>query len=364
MKSTLSSIVTFYATHPVDICQAFVQGNRLQSYLLAGNCTVLSFWLVAAVVGSAVFTYVLARLHHTNQLAKSNQALEQAARQGAIIEEQRKVIDEQRQLQLQYAVVKREPSDDTKHLASLYQELKQANQDIEIFLYKAYHNFLGPIATIRGICNIATMESQEASSLDYFEKVGNVADSMHSMLEQLLEVSVIHDRELIIEPVHLSKFFDDLTQDIAQETPYSEIQIKHQFSETDPLRVDTFLLKQAITKIINNTALFRRANFRPLLELTVSYEEKDDTATVLLRDDYLTIPADVSVDIFRMFYRGTQQKDDHGLGLYTARYAMRRMGGDIALLSGNQATTFCLKLPKRLDPQYQEFLELLAHYDA
>ena len=362
MKSILSSAVTL-PSPPVASYLSVFQTYPVLDTLFPIEYNVSSIWLLL-VITAAAFTYILTRLRYTRQLAATHLASEQIARQTSIIEQQRKVISEQQQLQIQYSIEKRESLGDSKHLANLYQELKQANQDIEIFLYKAYHNFLGPIATIRGICNVAAMESKEGSSLDYFEKVGNVADSMHSMLEQLLEVSVIHDRDLILETTYLASFFDSLSHNLAQDTVYPEIRIKHEFSETDQLRVDTFLLRQALVKIINNTALFRRDSFHQALELTIAGEETEDTLTIMIKDYHLIIPSEVSVDIFRMFYRGTHQANDHGLGLYTARYAVRRMGGDIALTNGSNYTTFCLRLPKRRNDQYQEFLELLAHHHA
>ncbi len=249
-------------------------------------------------------------------------------------------------------------------MASMYQELTQANQDIEIFLYKAYHNFLGPIATIRGICNVAAMESKEVCSLDYFDKVSTVADNMHDMLEQLLEVSVIHDRELVIESMNLAQLFEKIRHDLLENSPYHTVQIDTQFPEMTQLPIDDFLLRQAIIKIVNNTAPFRRAGFNHGLEVVITYHEQDDDVIITLKDYHLSIPNEVSSDIFRMFYRGTLQPSDHGLGLYTARYAMRRMGGDISLTTASSHTTFHLKLPKRFNHQYHEFLEVLAGHSV
>jgi signal transduction histidine kinase len=295
-------------------------------------------------------TYALIRLRYFRH-AQNEQA--------AIIKQQQGVINEQReQLQQQHAATAQQSSEDTRRLASIYQELQQANQDIEIFLYKAYHNFLGPIATIRGICQVAKMESEAVSRLDYFDKVRNVADNMHSMLEQLLEVSTIHDRELVVEPTGLSAFFANMERELSENTTYPAVRIRHRFSKTDQVVVDNFLLRQAVTKIVSNTALFRRTGGHDSLELTVSHEKIDNVVIISLRDDHLTIPAEVSSDIFRMFYRGTQQANDHGLGLYTARYAMRRMGGDILLSSRRNATVFSLTLPGSFNHRYQEFLEV------
>ena len=314
-----------------------------------------------AIAVSIALTFIITRFRYTGAKHTQGSALPQATDQAEIIKRQEKLIAQQQQeLQEQYAIAEKQPLGGSAHLASVYQELKQVNQDIEIFLYKAYHNFLGPIATIRGICNVAAMEAKEASSLDYFDKVEAVADNMQSMLEQLLEVSVIHDRELALEPVNLPDFFDRLERELSESTVYTKVRILHKCTEVDHLSIDSFLLRQALIKIVSNTALFRRDSFQDTLELTVLCKEQDDKVVITLKDFHLSIPNEVSPDIFRMFYRGTQQADDHGLGLYTARYAMRRMGGDIGLTSGSSYTSFHLELPRQFNYRYQEFLEVIA----
>ena len=351
MKSILFLLAT--TANLSGTYQTLRQSSQIHSVLTGDDCSILNFWTALAIVALVILVFILTRSKHTRYQADQHRSSEQAA----TIERQKKIIDKQRrQLQEQYAIAEQQSVGGNKHLASVYQELKQANQDIEIFLYKAYHNFLGPIATIRGICNIAAMESKEIGSLDYFDKINAVADNMHSMLEQLLEVSVIHDRDLVIESTNLPAFFESIEQNLSESTVYSSVRIEHRFSDTDHLAIDDFLLRQAIVKIVNNTAPFRHASFTQALELTVSCEKLDDTVMITLKDYHLSIPSEVSPDIFRMFYRGTHQANDHGLGLYTARYAMRRMGGDIVLTSGNSHTTFGLKLPKQFNHQSQEAL--------
>ena len=362
MKSILSFVTVFVATNPHGAYQTLRQGSPLQGFLLNADCAVLNLWSALAAVALIALTFVLTRRRYAAPPSDPPPPSEQRADYAATVERQQRIIDEQhRQLHAQHFTSEQQSVQDTKHLASIYQELKLANQDIEIFLYKAYHNFLGPIATIRGICNVAIMESKEVSSLDYFDKVSAVADNMHSMLEQLLEVSVIHDRDLAIEPINLLTFCTSIEHDLSESTTYSAVQIRHQFSATDQLLIDDFLLRQAIVKIINNTAPFRRAGFRDVLELTISCEEQDEAFVVTLKDYHLSVPSEVSSDIFRMFYRGTQQANDHGLGLYTARYAMRRMGGDIDLISGSNYTTFGLRVPKRSHHHSSDLLKMLVN---
>ena len=345
MKSILLSVCPPATAYLGSAYPILLQSLRLPDVLSSTDCSKLGAAWILGSVGLVILTFILTRRYERRQRASGSSAT------------QRQRMP--RQQEVQYS--DRLPSEDSRHLASIYQELIQANQDIEIFLYKAYHNFLGPIATIRGICNVAAMESREASSLDYFEKVSTVADNMQEMLAQLLEISVIHDRELVIEPTDLLTFLDGVQADLLVNTPYDTVRMHYQFPTTQ-LEVDSFLLQQTIIKIISNTSSFRRPDAKRQLELAVAYQEEGEDHYLIMRDDHLSIPDEIASDIFRMFYRGTPRADDHGLGLYTARYALRRMGGDISVASRGYSTTFRLRLPRRTNQQYQHFLETLADH--
>ncbi|MEQ9440383.1 MAG: HAMP domain-containing sensor histidine kinase [Cyclobacteriaceae bacterium] len=240
--------------------------------------------------------------------------------------------------------------DRAQHLGKLYQELTMANQDIEIFLYKAYHNFLGPIATIRGVCNVAVLKGQKEYADSYFSQINQVADNMQVMLEKLLEVSVIHDRSLALEPLQLEPFLVDYQKKQTQTKRSIQAHFHLSFLDTAQVYADSYLLSVAIEKIISSAHRFRPTRAHTLAEIFVKYHETPDYDVIRLKEYDLALPNDTIDNLFKMFHRSTFEPDDHGLGFYAARYAVRRMGGDIAIESGAGYVTFCIRLPKFKTP--------------
>jgi len=228
----------------------------------------------------------------------------------------------------------------------LYQELKLANQDIEIFLYKAYHNFLGPIATIRGVCNAAMLEGQEESAPTYFNQVNQVAESMQTMLEKLLHISEIHNHEINIQSITLGSFFKE-HQAQQPHTPESiQAYFRTSTLNSTTVHVDTFLLTTIIERIITNAHRFRQSKPYALAEVFVEYKQTSEHDVICLKEFGLELPSSTLDHLFKMFHRSSVKPDDHGLGFYAARYAARRMGGDIAVESGGGYITFCIRLPQ------------------
>ncbi|WKN44762.1 sensor histidine kinase [Tunicatimonas pelagia] len=236
-------------------------------------------------------------------------------------------------------------------MIKLYQELKLANQDIEIFLYKAYHNFLGPIATIRGVCNVAMLEGQQQNAPAYFNQVKQVAESMQAMLEKLLQISIIHNHEIDIQAVTLSSFFKEY-QIKQPHTPESiQAHLRASTLNGTTVQVDTFLLTTIIERIITNAHRFRQSSPHTLAEIFVEYQETASHYVICLKEFGLGLPDDMIDHLFKMFHRSSIKPDDHGLGFYAARYAARRMGGDITIEPGGGHITFCIRLPRENCPK-------------
>ncbi len=231
-------------------------------------------------------------------------------------------------------------------VSKLYQELEMANQDIEIFLYKAYHNFLGPIATIRGVCNVAVLDGQEEHSKQYFTQVNHVAESMLTMLEKLLEISGIHNHRTSLAQINLNGFIRNYQDSQANHSESVQARFQLNTPSTFQVYTDSFLLTTALEKIITNAYRFSREKPHRVVDVFVKHQETTDYDIIRLKQYGLLLPTETLDNLFKMFYRSSDKPDDHGLGFYAARYALRRMGGDIAIESGAGYITFCLRLPK------------------
>lgn len=268
-------------------------------------------------------------------------------------------IDRQyEELQLYSSKLEKKIEERTKHLVDLYQELSLANQDIEIFLYKAYHNFLGPIATIRGVCNIALLEEKRQN--DYFSKVSSVANNMQTMLEKLLEISHIHDWKLNLESIQLNSLLEAL-KDKSKIPLLASLRLNLLLPEQTYLHADAYLLTTAIHKILQGNTRFWSQNRFSQRDIQIKLKQDESYDIICIQEKHLSIPPETMKNLFTMFYRSSSMPEDHGLEFYTARYAIRRMGGDITITSSAEHVTFCLYLPKFRTKRYNDLLAILEN---
>jgi signal transduction histidine kinase len=65
----------------------------------------------------------------------------------------------------------------------------------------------------------------------------------------------------------------------------------------------------------------------------------DEKLIVTIIDNGLGIPEDLQDKVFDMFFHGAAKSGGTGLGLYMARKAIERLGGNIQLISGQPRNT-------------------------
>src|SRR5690606_13504713 len=58
---------------------------------------------------------------------------------------------------------------------TIEEDLKFKNNELDTFIYKASHDLRGPIASLMGLYNAATIEIKDPKSLEYLEYINKTA---------------------------------------------------------------------------------------------------------------------------------------------------------------------------------------------
>lgn len=117
------------------------------------------------------------------------------------------------------------------------------------------------------------------------------------------------------------------------------------------IRCDYSRVFIALSKILHNAMVHSKATEIVLSAVILQGRDADLTVTWQIRDNGLGIAADRAALVFEPFETaGSIAEDRPGLGLYTARKAMRLMGGDLQLQSEGTGSNFVLTHPARVEP--------------
>jgi len=217
----------------------------------------------------------------------------------------------------------------------LVDQLSSANQAKNRLLGMVAHDLRNPLASIRGLADFlsdGTVGPITPDQLDLVKTIQETSQSMLTMVNELLDQSVIESGELKIQPE------ERLIAELLTKSVYlNNIQAAKKGSriEVDPELTDAILcidadkVKQVVNNLLSNAIKFSPPNS----VIRVCMERSTGTYSVLVRDQGPGIPESERHKLFKDFsqtsVKPTAGEKSTGLGLAICKRIMECHGGSI-----------------------------------
>ncbi len=283
-------------------------------------------------------------LEITNKDLMKNQSLvlqqkEEIAYKNAIIQKQNDEL-KLSNLQLEEMVDER-----TKELRETNNDLKIAKHEFDTFFYRAAHDLKGPVSTILGLCYLAMKETDEEASRFYFTKVNETAERMNNILFNLQKINKLKQQKVVVQNYNIRDLIIEAAKEnIPDNADWQQfINLELKASDQDIL-TDSVHLKVIFSNLINNSIKFSRHAEKPNVEIEFRKDKQHNTYQIIFEDFGLGINPKVKDKIFNMFFVATDNKRGIGLGLYSVRMAVSKLGGQIEL-EEDKSACFKIELP-------------------
>lgn len=247
-------------------------------------------------------------------------------------------------------------------------ELKLANEELDTFVYRSYHDIIGPISRLQGLCYIAALEVKEASALEYLARLRESSDEAKNTLLRVLSIYHIRNHEIKAEKTDVLELVYNITAHFEKQLRNLNLEIDYEKDFFPLIKTDQELLRTVLLNLIENSIKYRRPeadshikiSLKKIPEYTsaergvqspsdlnlMSDTNETPSISIQIRDNGTGIVKEVRNKVFTMFFRGNQNRSGMGLGLYLAKLAMHKLGGTIQYqhLEPNE-TLFEIKLP-------------------
>jgi len=215
------------------------------------------------------------------------------------------------------------------------------------------HELRTPLNAIIGFTRIVMRRSKEAIEAKQYENLEKILQSGQNLLaliNSILDLAKVEAGRVEIHAgdVTLAPLLADCTRTIEPLLDESAVKLVRDFDAAPAmLFTDEEKLRQIVINLLSNAA-----KFTPKGSITVEAMQRDDLATIAVRDTGIGIPADKLELVFEEFEQagrtGADMQRGTGLGLTISRRLARLMGGDITATSTlGTGSTFTLTLPLR-----------------
>jgi signal transduction histidine kinase len=226
---------------------------------------------------------------------------------------------------------------------SINNELQQANEELDRFVYSTSHDLSAPLKSIRGLVTLSKMEPHNSQL--YLDKINTSVSRLEDFIDEVLDYSRTNRKSLTLESIDLRELMDEINSKLEFHEPYSKIKFSCQLKIASVIS-DRFLLRVALSNIISNAIKYQKKfeSHQPVVEIR-SFES-DRSVIIEVFDNGEGIKAEYQDKLFNMFYRGTMSSSGSGLGLYIAKEAMQKLNGEISVQSvWGEGSTFRIQLP-------------------
>lgn len=225
-------------------------------------------------------------------------------------------------------------------------DLHNAIEELDTISYRSSHDLSSPITSILGLVNLAECDVTDLDSAhEYFQMIGERAKDMARLLKQIRATMRIRRGEQVAHPIDFRDLCDKVLSAVKQEhdgVPHSvslDVNVHREFFG------DRYLLGVIMENLIDNSFKYG-LDKAGQLTLSVAIHEKGNGVTIDVTDCGPGIAEEYHEEVFKMFVRASQLSRGSGLGLYTVKNVVMRLGGEISLNSSpGKGTTVSIIVP-------------------
>lgn len=263
-----------------------------------------------------------------------------------ILKQQTELTQRNAQLQDLTANLEQKVLERTFELKESNYKLSEANEELDLLIYRASHDFKGPVATFKGLCQLGKIESQDEKAWEFFDKIALTAHKMDIMLDKLHLISHIDSKKIEIEQINIREVIENVQYSLDEFIQESNAKIVVNIEKDLPLYADGEILEAIISNIVENAIFFAKKNTIP--EITIIYHTHHTFAEVEIQDKGSGIAPQTIPKLGKMFLRDSEQSRGNGLGFYAIKTSLDRLEGNFKVESvENEYTTVKFTIPNQ-----------------
>ena len=239
--------------------------------------------------------------------------------------------------------------DDITAQRAIETERERVSQFQQQMLAMVGHDLRNPLsALVTGVEILKTSLPEDTSSGKLVRRLGNSANRMGRMIEQLLD----HTRARLGGGIPVARREIDLTAlvvGVIEELSLAYPTAKLELAPAEPIEGmwDPDRVAQVVSNLLSNAIQYGRAG----APITVDLSATPTTVTIAITNQIRDLPiaGDQLATLFEPYRRGAdraQQAGGLGLGLYIVRELVRAHGGTIEASSTSAGTTFSIRMPR------------------
>jgi signal transduction histidine kinase len=234
-------------------------------------------------------------------------------------------------------------------------ELKEKNEQLDTFVYKASHDIKGPLKSIIGLTTVGKMDLPDEKTQVYFDQILKSTRKLDNLLSELLDLTRVKQMKVEKSRFDFKHAVHEVLKSFEHAPNYSRMKFEIHIDQRGDFYTDEKMAYSVVQNMIENAIKYmdpkKQNNY-----LRIDIRTDMNSALMEFEDNGLGIPDELQSRIFDMFFKVNSGSLGSGLGLHITKVSVEKLSGRIELKSkAGIGTTFIITL-KNLENRKQEKL--------
>lgn len=226
-------------------------------------------------------------------------------------------------------------------------ELEKANSELERFIYSASHDLRAPVASIRGVLQVAKMEVQDSKALEYFDMIEKSTNSLNDFIGNIIHYYQNTRDDEMVKKIDLNKLIEESINKCKGFTQADKVVFKTDVSQSADFVSDDQRIRMVLNNLVNNAIKFRDESKEEQI-VNIQVIGNQEKAKFVISDNGLAIADDKLPFIFEMFNHSDNKQSGAGIGLYIVKEALKKLNGNISVTSKiGEGSRFTFEVPNK-----------------
>jgi len=184
-------------------------------------------------------------------------------------------------------------------------ELKQANEELDRFVYSISHDLSAPLKSILGLVNVSKLDNHTPERQNLLNMIENSVLKLEDFISEILDYSRNARTKVLIERIQIKELCTEILENLKY-TTNTNFEVEYELSEPE-IWQDKSRMKVIMNNLLSNALIFQKdiAEHQPILK--VASKKQGSDLMITIEDNGIGIRPEQQDKIFQMFYRGHEQ---------------------------------------------------------
>ncbi len=219
-----------------------------------------------------------------------------------------------------------------EQLSESFLKRESLNKELEALSYSISHDLRAPLRSIDGF-SLALIEDFEEKldeeGKDYLKRIRDASQKMSDLIDDLLNLSRISKREMLIEPVNLSEISNEIINEFKELEPGRKTDIV--INKELIVSGDKLLLRIVLDNLFGNAWKFTKNEYTIIEFGSFSDNHNSNQKVYFIRDNGVGFDMKYTNKLFGTFQKlhNINEFPGSGIGLATVQRIIRKHGGNV-----------------------------------